>query len=173
MLDSWIAKTRLKNIPEKIARKILINRVSANQLTIIGLMIGLFSALFIFFSGLFISYHLIFIAISLILMIFSFFLDTLDGSLARLEGSTIFGGILDIFCDRIAEVSIIISLISTNYSELGWPGIFLLSSIILCITIFLLTGGLVKNEKSSKNQSGDEKVIQYRKGLIERFETFI
>ena len=173
LLDSWLIKTKLVKALEKVVKKILLNRISANQLTIIGLIVGLLSAFFIFLSMLIVNSQLIFITISLILMTISFFIDTLDGSLARLEGSTIFGGILDIFCDRIVEISIIISLISTNYSELGWPGIFLLSSIILCITMFLLTGGLVENEKSSKNQSRDEKVIQYRRGLIERSETFI
>ena len=102
-------------------------------------------------------------------MILSFFLDTLDGSLARIEGTTTFGGILDIFGDRAVEVLIIIAIISVDQINLVWPGIISLSSIILCITMFLLVGGIVK----PNNLEEAKKVIYYRSSLMERSETFI
>ncbi|GAG86269.1 unnamed protein product, partial [marine sediment metagenome] len=104
-----------------------------------------------------------------ILMCISFFFDALDGPLARLKEPTVFGGILDIFCDRTVEVLIIISLISTAPQVLMWPGIFSLGGIVLCISMFLLMGNTVVVNKLAENQ----KVIYYRHGLIERSETLI
>jgi phosphatidylglycerophosphate synthase len=109
-----------------------------------------------------------FIILSLIFTIISFFIDTLDGSVARYEGPTIFGGILDIFCDRLVEVSIILAIVATDPSNLVWPGLFTLSAIVLCISMFLIVGGIIKREE----QNQDSKVIVYQSGLMERSETF-
>ena len=102
-------------------------------------------------------------------MVISFFLDVLDGAVARLEGKTIFGGILDIFCDRTVEISIIIAIISTDPLTLTWPGIFSLGAIVLCITMFLLIGGAFNPEILDDQK----KVIYYRRGIMERSETLI
>lgn len=168
MIDSWLSKTKIKNAIEKIVKKLFDNRISANQLTILGLIFGLLSAFLIFLSGIMLS-QLELMIISSIIMSLSFFFDVFDGSLARIQEPTIFGGILDIFCDRTVEVFIIIALISTDTTLLIWPGIFTLTSIVLCITMFLVVGGSIKVEDLGET----EKVIYYRKGLMERSETFI
>ena len=168
MFDRWLSKTKLNNTIEKFVKKIFLGRISANQLTIIGLVLGLISAFTIFLSvRIHCTMELIFVAAILISL--SFFFDVLDGILARLEEPTIFGGILDIFCDRTVEVFIIIALISTDSQLLMWPGIFSLGAIILCITMFLVVGGAIKAEGLEKAR----KAIYYRKGLMERSETFI
>ncbi|MFX1588714.1 MAG: CDP-alcohol phosphatidyltransferase, partial [Promethearchaeota archaeon] len=79
------------------------------------------------------------------------------------------GGILDIFCDRTVEISIIIAIVSTDTINLIYPGLFSLASIILCISMFLLVGSL--SERG--NDANKSKVIKYRKGLIERSETYL
>jgi len=168
MIDNWLVKTKVLKVFEKFVKKVFFNRISANQLTIIGLIFGLTSAVAIYLSTI-VQYTLVLIILSLILMAFSFFFDVLDGILARLENPTTFGGILDIFCDRTVEVFIIIALISTDPLNLMWPGLFSLAAIILCITMFLITGGVIKGE----NLGGKQKVIYYRNGLMERSETFI
>ena len=168
MIDSWLSKTKAKNAIEKIVKNLFYNRVSANQLTAIGLFLGLLSAFLTFLSGIMLL-KVELIMISSLLMIFSFFFDVIDGAVARLQEPTIFGGILDIFCDRTVEVFIIVAIISTDPIILIWPGIFTLTSIVLCITMFLAVGGSIK----VKNLKESEKVIYYRKGLIERSETFI
>ncbi|TFF99188.1 MAG: CDP-alcohol phosphatidyltransferase family protein [Promethearchaeota archaeon] len=168
MIDNWLSKTKIKKLIEKFVKKIFFGRISANNLTIIGLVLGLSSAFFIFLSAK-IQYTFEFVFVAAILMTLSFFFDALDGILARLEGQTIFGGILDIFCDRTVETFIIIALISTDPELLVWPGIFSLGAIILCITMFLVVGGAIKAEELDETQ----KVIYYRRGLMERFETFI
>ncbi len=168
MIDKWLSKSKLKNGIEKLANKLLLGKISANQLTITGLIIGLSSSFFIFLSGI-LLWKLELIVCSIVLMVISFLFDVLDGAVARLEEPTIFGGILDIFCDRTVEVSIIIALVSTDPLILMWPGIFSLGAVILCITMFLLVGGSVK----AKDLEESKKVIYYRHGLMERSETFL
>lgn len=168
MIDKWLSKTKLNTVVEKIVRKLFYNKISANQLTLAALIIGLLSAVIIFLSGI-LTWKIELIIIATILMIISFFFDTFDGALARLKEPTIFGGILDIFSDRTVEVFIIISLISTDIPHLIWPGIFSLGSIVLCITMFLLTGGAINPEELDDHK----KVIYYRHGLMERSETFL
>jgi len=168
MIDSWLSKTKIIEAAEKMVKKLFYGRISANEVTALGLIFGLLCAFVIFLSGITLL-KLELMMISSILMGISFFFDAMDGSLARLQQPTIFGGILDIFCDRTVEVFIIIAIISTDPILLIWPGIFTLSSIILCITMFLVVGGSYKVD----NLEESEKVIYYRKGLIERSETFI
>ncbi|MFX0105680.1 MAG: CDP-alcohol phosphatidyltransferase family protein [Candidatus Hodarchaeota archaeon] len=168
MIDKWLSKTKLNQIFEKFVRKLFYKKISANQLTILALSIGLLSALSIFLSG-FLIWKIELVICAAILMGISFFIDVLDGALARIEEPTIFGGILDIFSDRTVEVFIIISLISTDPLILMWPGILSLGAIVLCISMFLLVGGAVKAEDLEETK----KVIYYRAGLMERSETLI
>ena len=168
MIDKWLSKPKLNKFFEKFAKKLFLEKISANQITLTALITGLLSALSIFLSGKLI-WKLELIICSAVLMCVSFFLDVLDGAIARLEGPTSFGGIFDIFSDRTVEVSIIISIISTDPLILMWPGIFSLGAIVLCITIFLLIGGIVKKE----NLGTKEKVIYYNHSLMERSETLI
>jgi len=168
MIDKWLSKTKLNLFFEKFVRKLLLGKISANQITVIALLIGFLSALSIFMSRILV-FELLFIISATILMCVSFFLDVLDGTLARLKQPTIFGGILDIFCDRVVEVLIIISLISTAPQVLMWPGIFSLGAIILCLSMFLLVGSAVPVDALEETK----KVIYYRHGLMERSETLI
>lgn len=169
MIDNWFQKSELKKAINKLVRKLLLGRISANSLTVIGLVFGLLSALFIFLSGI-IDLVLECIIISTILMSLSFFIDILDGAVARMEEPTTFGGILDIFCDRTVEIFILLAIVSTDPIQLMWPSLFSLSAIILCITIFLIVGGVVVKEENLKEQ---QKVIYYSHGIMERTETFI
>ena len=168
MIDNWFQKSKLKKTINKVISKLVLGRISANSLTIIGLVLGLLSALFIFLSTSS-EFDFEFMIISSILMSLSFFIDILDGTIARLEEPTTFGGILDIFCDRIVEIGILLAIISTDPIQLMWPGLFSLSAIILCITIFLIVGCVEEVEKLKEHQ----KIIYYSHGIMERTETFI
>jgi len=168
MLDKWLSKTKLRTLIEKFVRCVFYNKISANQVTVLALIIGGLSALSIFLSGILI-WEVELIIVAAILMFLSFLFDAIDGVLARLEKSTVFGGILDIFCDRTVEVIIIISLVSTDPINLMWPGISSLGSIVLCISMFLLIGAVIKEDQLDEV----EKVIYYRPGLMERSETFL
>jgi len=168
MIDKWLSKTKLHLFFEKLVRKLLLGKISANKITILALITGLLSAVSIFLSRI-LFYEILLIISAAILMCISFFFDVLDGTLARLKQPTVFGGILDIFCDRTVEVFIIISLISTAPQVLMWPGIFSLGGIILCISMFLLVGSTVVVDTLEENK----KVIYYHHGLMERSETLI
>ena len=63
---------------------------------------------------------------------------------------------------------IIIAIVATDPSKLVWPGMFTLAAIILCISMFLIVGGLIKRDELDKKS----KVIIYQGGLMERSETF-
>ncbi len=107
-----------------------------------------------------------------IFMIFSFTADIFDGTLARITKPTKFGGIFDIFADRLVELSILLGIISISPQNLLWPGVFVFTSIIACITIFLLIGGAV-NQQDIQQFSKHQKVLFYTPGLMERTETFL
>jgi phosphatidylglycerophosphate synthase len=168
MIDKWLSKSKLNGFLEKIVRRLFLNKISANSITLLALITGILSALSIFLSGL-LTWELELLVCAVSLMTLSFVLDALDGALARIEKPTTFGGILDIFSDRTVEVLIIISIISVDPQNLIWPGIISLGSIILCLTMFLLIGGTVKN----KNLEDSQKVIYYRTSVMERSETLI
>ena len=169
MIDSWLSKTKFKEMYENFIRKFFLGKLSANELTILGLIIGLIGSFLIYLSSLFEDLMIILTISSVCIIAISFFLDTIDGSVARYEGPTIFGGILDIFCDRLVEISIIISIVASDSLNLIWAGIFSLASIILCISMFLIVGGITKkNGVESKS-----KVITYQFGFMERSETFL
>jgi len=145
MIDKWLSKTKFKEGYEKVVRKI-----------------------FLGISSVYAELTITFIVSSMVFTIISFLIDTLDGSVARFEGPTIFGGILDIFCDRLVEVSIIIAIVATDLSNLVLPGMFTLAATILCISMFLIVGGIIKRDELDKKS----KVIRYQGGLMERSETF-
>jgi phosphatidylglycerophosphate synthase len=168
MLDNWLFKSKLKNSVEHFVKRVFLGKISPNQMTLVALILGLLSALSLYLSAR-LQWLIILIIMSVCLMLLSFVFDAFDGALARLEKPSEFGGILDMFCDRFVEVAIIIAFISTDPSELMWPGIFSLAAIILCITMFLVVGGSIKAEELEMAQ----KVIYYRRGLMERSETFL
>jgi phosphatidylglycerophosphate synthase len=168
MIDAWILNSKLNKSIERFVERVLLGKISADKLTIIGLILGLLSAFFIFLSGI-TPWTLVFIILATIFIILSFTLDGLDGALERLEYPTIFGGILDMFCDRTVEVFVLVAVISTNPEYLMWPGIFSLCAIVLCITIFLAIGSAAMRVNLDTNQ----KLLYYARGIMERAETFI
>src|SRR5271157_1209049 len=168
MLDHWASHTKIGAKLEGFASKYLAKRFRPNQITVAAFCIGLGSAGFIILNVYLVMAEIL-IPAAVTCMIVSFTLDTFDGALARVQGPTTFGGILDIFCDRAVEVSILLALAFSDFTVLAWPTLLSLSAIVLCITIFLLVGGAVKAEELAETQ----KVLYYQKGLMERGETFL
>jgi len=175
LIDTKLKKSKITKIIDKFVEKYLFNHISANQMTLIGLILGITSSILIVISEIInwnaIVQKIIFI-IAVIIMVISFGADIFDGALARMKKPTIFGGIFDIFSDRTVEISILIAIIFIDPVNLLWPGVFSLSSIVICITIFLLIGGAV-NESQIEQMDEKKKVIFYASGLMERTETFI
>lgn len=211
VLDSKYGTSRLKSFIEKFTRKVFLNRITPNALTLIGMIIGILGAIlfaiqaavplrsrfFSFQEDLFLlfqdlgwnsawntiregNFHVsnpwgwgdALIIVGLLFMLISFALDVFDGTLARMTSPTKFGGIFDIFADRTVEICYILAIIAYSPERLSWPGLFSLSSIILCISIFLLIGGAM-DEETLQKMPEKQKVIFYANGLMERTETFI
>ncbi len=99
-------RPRTNKITGKIGENIPIN---PNIITIIGLLISIFSGV-LFASG-----NLIAGAVFIIL---SGFFDMIDGAIARSQNRrTKFGGFLDSTCDRFSDAAIIIGLIFSGFID--------------------------------------------------------
>jgi phosphatidylglycerophosphate synthase len=101
----------------------------------------------------------------LALLWISGYLDAVDGTVARIQGSSSpWGTLLDITFDRLVEICIIIVL-GIRFPSSGMALILLLSSIIFSMTVFLTVGALSRNST--------EKSFYYQSGLAERTEGFL
>lgn len=99
-------------------------------------------------------------------MVISGYCDVLDGAVARKKNlQSNVGTFLDVLGDRIVEASIIIGLFLYAPATRGLECLLILSSILLCITAFLLIG-IFSDENSNKS-------FYYSPGIIERAEAFI
>jgi phosphatidylglycerophosphate synthase len=135
---------------------LLVGKVKPNTITILALLVGFLSAFSLFYNK--------YLCISLLLL--SGYLDILDGSLARLQGSSSkFGTLLDILSDRLVEIFIIIAIFINQPLQVLWVGFFMIVSISFCMYSFLLVGMF--------SQNISQKSFYYSPGLIERAETFI
>lgn len=98
-------------------------------------------------------------------LLISGYLDTLDGTLARLNGcSSDWGAVLDIMTDRWVETCVMtgIWLMSPIANSLGV--IMMLGSVLLCVTSFLVVGVFTANDS--------DKSFHYSPGIMERAEAF-
>lgn len=155
MLDTYGRKyvNPLINLGAKAFLKL---KFTPNLVTVIALITGILAAFLNFYGN---------IIIALLLLWISGYLDSVDGAMARKLGlTTPFGTLLDITFDRLVELSIIIS-IALKYENTRIYLLFLLSSILISMTIFLTVGALSKNN--------GVKSFRYQAGVAERTEGFI
>jgi phosphatidylglycerophosphate synthase len=104
--------------------------------------------------------------IAVLCLALSGFLDTLDGSIARhTQRASPKGAALDIISDRVVEFVIILSLFLIDPASRALPSLFMLGSVLICITSFLIVGIFTQNES--------QKSFHYSPGLMERAEAFI
>lgn len=98
-------------------------------------------------------------------LLISGYADSLDGTVARLYGtSSPAGSVLDIITDRLVEFSIIFGLFLLDPISRGVMSMLMLGSVLLCVTSFLVVGIFTPNES--------EKGFHYSAGLMERAEAF-
>ncbi len=96
MLDTK-ARNVIQPTFEKIADFFVKKNISANQVTILALIIGLISSVFLYFG---------FNLIAVIILWISGYFDALDGTIARKTNTkSKLGGFLDIIFDRVIEIS--------------------------------------------------------------------
>ncbi len=131
-------------------------KLTANNVTVIALLVGILTSVFIY-----LDMNLI----AVVTLWLSGYLDAVDGAIARKTKTTsLFGTLMDITFDRVVETFMIISL-ALKYVDARMNFIVLLVCIIISMTIFLTTGPLAENR--------GEKTFYYQAGLAERSEGFI
>ncbi len=139
-----------------IVRFLIRIKLTANHITIFGLLLGILSALFVYLNN---------TILALVLLYISGICDILDGNMAIEKGmSSPLGTLMDISFDRIIEVSIILA-IAFRTPEYMPIMLLLLASIVISISIFLTVGILVSKES--------HKSFFYATGIMERTESFI
>ncbi|MBP5184532.1 MAG: CDP-alcohol phosphatidyltransferase family protein [Lachnospiraceae bacterium] len=105
------------------------------------------------------------VVVPILLLWVSGYLDTVDGALARLTKQTSpVGTLLDIFFDRIVELSFILAF-AIRYPDSVFAQLLSVSAIVLSMTVFLTSGALLENN--------GVKSFRYQTGLMERTEGFI
>lgn len=131
--------------------------VSPNHITFLSVLVG-----FAFIPALLYEE----IGLAFVFLCLSGILDTLDGTVARLfEKASPYGTALDIIGDRLVEVCVILGFFLVSPETRAFDCLFMLGSILICVTSFLVVGIF------SENQS--HKSFHYSSGLMERPEAFV
>jgi len=155
MIEAYI-RTPYQRILVDPAARMLRDKISPNQLTLLSGVAGLLILPCLYFGA---------YSFAITLLLLSGYLDTLDGTLARLtEHSSDWGSVLDITIDRLVEFIVILALWLVAPEVRGFWVIMMLGSVLLCITSFLVVGIFTANES--------EKGFYYSPGIMERAEAF-
>ena len=154
MLDTYASRPGwLDSLLTAIARALLRCGINANSLTYFALFSGIAAGL-LFYSGRPIA--------ALLCLTLSGLADAVDGRVARLgTGSTPWGGVLDLVCDRIVEAAVLLG-IALPYPYLHIPALVLAATWYVNLCVFLAVGAASERQR--------EKVIVYSPGLVERGE---
>jgi phosphatidylglycerophosphate synthase len=130
--------------------------ISANALTITGMLVGVAAAGLVA-GG--------FAIAGFVVLWVSGTIDAADGTLARLEGkASPMGAILDITFDRVVELSMVTAL-AWRFPEARFELVVLAGVIAIAMSLFLSIGAAVQNRSV--------KSFHYAPGLGERTEAFI
>jgi len=162
MLDRFAR--RLIDPPLNAAGRAIAQRgYSADHVTLIGLCLGLFSALLIALGW---------SLLALIPLLASRIADGLDGAVARATRKTDFGGYLDIAADFLFYGSIPVAFVFADPLMNGAAGAFLLASFYFNGTSFL--GYAILAEKHGhKTDAHGQKSLYYSNGILEGTETIV
>lgn len=161
MFDNEVNKI-LKPLLEQSAKIIIKFKINANQITFLGLILGLICFYCIVLGNFFLA---------LIFFILNRLFDGLDGYVARQSRISDLGGFYDIVFDFIIYSLIPLGFILNDNSN-SFAFSFLLSSFIGTCSSFLATALIVEKNKAILKLY-HEKSFFYSRGLAEGFETII
>jgi len=133
---------------------------TANRVTLLGLALGLISAVMIAFGA---------PLFALIPLLASRLADGLDGAIARATAQTDFGGYLDIACDFAFYAAIPLAFVFPDDAN-GPAGAFLLASFYVNGTSFL-GYAILAEKRGITTQAQGIKSLYYSNGLLEGTET--
>jgi archaetidylinositol phosphate synthase len=154
MLDTN-ARKYIQPLLEAIAKGCQRVGVSANTLTIIGMLVGVAAAVLVA-TGYYVGGFLV--------LWLSGLIDAADGTLARLTAPSPLGAVLDITFDRIVEISMIVAL-AIRFADARFELLILAGVIAIAMSLFLSIAAAVANTSI--------KSFHYAPGLGERTEAFI
>ena len=154
MLDSNVRKY-VQPVLDRIARACQRVGISANILTVVGMLVGIAAALLVANGCAVAGFAVLWL---------SGLIDAADGTLARLTKPSPLGAILDITFDRTVEVSVIVAL-AWIHPEALYPLLILAGVIAIAMSLFLSIGAAVANRSV--------KSFHYAPGLGERTEAFL
>lgn len=154
MLDTN-ARKYIQPLLEVIAKGCQRVGVSANTLTIIGMLTGVAAAGLVA-TGYYVA--------GFAVLWLSGLIDAADGTLARLTEPSPLGAILDITFDRIVEISMIVAL-AIRFADARFELLVLAGIIAIAMSLFLSIAAAVANTSI--------KSFHYAPGLGERTEAFI
>ncbi len=160
MLDG--ALRRLIDPPLNRAGRALAARgITAGQVTLAGLALGLMAAVVLAFGGAG--------GLALIPLLAGRVADGLDGAVARASQKTEFGGFLDIFCDFVFYGAVPLAFVLRD-AENGAAGAFLLASFYINGASFL-GYAILAEKRGMQTKAQGEKTLYYSAGLLEGTET--
>lgn len=146
-----------------IGRSLAARGFTADDVTLIGLGLGLFAALLIGLGA---------FGWALVPLLASRLADGLDGAVARATRKTDFGGYLDIAVDFLFYGAIPMAFVLNDPASNGAAGAFLLASFYFNGTSFL--GYAVLAEKHGhKTDAQGQKSLYYSNGILEGTETIV
>lgn len=162
MLDRFAR--RLIDPPLNAAGRAIAQRgYSADHVTLIGLCLGLFSALLIALGW---------SLLALIPLLASRIADGLDGAVARATRKTDFGGYLDIAADFLFYGAIPAAFVFADPLMNGAAGAFLLASFYFNGTSFL-GYAILAEKRGHKTDAQGLKSLYYSNGILEGTETIV
>lgn len=137
--------------------------VTANAMTLSGLILGLVAA------GL-IAFH--FFVAALIVLLISRMADGLDGAVARASQKTDFGGFFDITADFLFYGAVPLAFVVASPAENAIAGAFLLASFYFNGATFLGYSVLAER-RGLETQSRGAKTLYFTGGILEGTETIV
>jgi phosphatidylglycerophosphate synthase len=161
MIDRYLIPP-LQRLLDKPARLLARRAVTANQITLVGFVIGVL-ALPLLMAGAF--------ELALVAVLLNRLADGLDGAVARRTQTTDAGGFLDIVLDFIFYQTVVVGFILNSPHEHLLPGLFLMLSFVGTGTSFLAFA-VQASKRGLDNPHYPNKSMYYMGGLAEGFETF-
>lgn len=147
----------------RMGRRLALRGIAANNVTLIGLGLGLLAALFIAVDQ---------PLLALLPLLASRLADGLDGAVARATRKSDFGGYLDISSDFLFYGAIPVAFVIADPAANGVAGAVLLASFYFNGTSFLGYAILAEKHKMATSAQGS-KSLYYSNGLLEGTETIL
>jgi phosphatidylglycerophosphate synthase len=162
MLDA-VARKLIDPPLNALGVRIAARGVTANSVTLVGLVLGLLAAALIAIGW---------TLIALIPLLASRIADGLDGAVARATHKTDFGGYLDIACDFLFYGAVPFAFVVMDPAANAVAGAFLLASFYFNGTSFL-GYAILAEKRGMETQAQGVKSLYFSNGLLEGTETIM